>query len=278
MHEPAKARFERGVLDGELPGNEAVGLLDAKRVHRPDPEGAKVVISPRLHQPVEEVILHFDRVVQLPPQLSDEVEAERARMGRADVDGASAQPPKVRIGKRRIGKPLEELARLRTGNHKHAVAGGRGLEADTSVGGKQLAQRIEVVALEGSRRHQVEAVGRFAVYRELRANPAVGGEQVAEPDPADAGGNAIREQAVEPRFRPRPRHLALRERAHVEQPHLLVDVAALGPHMLEVVAAPEAPHILRLHGVGANQLGRSSRRPARIPPPATSCANSRAPA
>ena len=151
--------------------------------------------------------------------------------------------------------PLEQLARPRAGDHEHPVAGGRGLEADAPIGGKEPSEGVEVVTLEGPGRDEVEAVGGLAVHRELRPHPPVGGEEVAEPDAADPGGNAVREQAVEPRLGARPGHLALRERAHVEEPRLLVHVAALGPHVLEVVGAAEAPHVPRLHPLRREPVG-----------------------
>ena len=255
MHEAVEARFEGRVLDGELPGNEPVRLLDAKGVHRPDPEGAQVVIAARRHQPVEEVVLHLDGVVQLPAELADEVEAKGPDVGGADVDGAPGEPREVRVGEGSVGETLEEGARLGARDHEHPEPGGGRLEADAAVGREELGQRVEVVALVRPRRHEVEAVGRLAVHGELRAHPTVGGEEVAEPDPADPGGNAVREEAVEPPFGPRPGHLALRERAHVEEPCVLVYMAALGPHVIEPVGAPEAPHVLGLHSLRREPVG-----------------------
>ena len=237
------------------------------------------MIAPRLHQPVEEVVLHLDGVMQLPPELADEVEAKRTGVGGADVDGAPGEPWEVRIAEGGVGEALKQSARLRARDHEHPVAGGGGLEAHAAVGREELAQRVEVVALEGARRHQVEAVGRLAVHGELRAHPAVLREEVAEPDAADPGPGCGSRRARRATLRP-----------PAPTPRISRRRSCRGGRPARARGGTPPPRARSSSCVGSStrpwapprpartSWGVPSRRPGRTRPRATSCANGRGPA
>ena len=77
MDEAIEAGFERGVLDRQLAADQPVGLLQRHRHHGADAEGLEAEVLARLKEEVEDRVLHLDRMVQLPAQFADEVDAER---------------------------------------------------------------------------------------------------------------------------------------------------------------------------------------------------------
>ena len=95
--------------------------------------------------------------------------------------------------------------------------------------------------LQRARGHEIEALRRLAVDRELGPHPALFGEEIGQADLADSGRDLVGEEAVEPALRPRAGHFELGEGAHLEEADLLVHVTALGAHDREVVGAAEAP-------------------------------------
>src|SRR5207249_3893091 len=60
---------------------------------------------------------------------------------------------------------------------------------------------------------------------------------------ADLRGNLVGEQPVEPALRGGSGHLVLGEGGEIDETDALAHQARLVPHVLEVVAAPEAPAI-----------------------------------
>ena len=84
------------------------------------PNGLMPNSRARLHHQVEDRVLHLDRMMQLPAELADEIDAQRMRLGVADIDLLAGQPRESRVGEVGVGELLQHVARARAGEHQHA--------------------------------------------------------------------------------------------------------------------------------------------------------------
>ena len=85
------------------------------------PNGLMPNSAPGLHQEVEDGVLHLDRMVQLPAELADEVDAQRMRGRPAPTEIVLPDSQgKACVGEVGVGELLENLARARAGQHEHA--------------------------------------------------------------------------------------------------------------------------------------------------------------
>ena len=110
MDEALEPGLVGGVLDRQLGADQPVRLLDAHRIHRADAERLQAEILARRHERVEDVVLVFDRVVQLPAELADEVDPQRRGRRQADDDLLARQPGEGGAREVGIAHPLQQRA------------------------------------------------------------------------------------------------------------------------------------------------------------------------
>ena len=84
---------------------------------------------------VKQVVLHLDRVVQLPAQLAGISHTDGVDRAHAQLDLARDQPREALVGKGGFGVSIhnnfaQQVARFGAGNGKHAVLGGYVLNLD----------------------------------------------------------------------------------------------------------------------------------------------------
>ena len=113
MDEAVEAGFIGRIFDRQLARDEPVALLDRQRRHRLDAEGPDAEFPARLHQQVEDGVLLLDRMMQLPAELADEIDAQRMRAGGADADLLAGEPREGGVGEVGVGQLLQHLARAR---------------------------------------------------------------------------------------------------------------------------------------------------------------------
>ena len=74
MDEALQAGLIGGVFDGQLGTHHAVGFLDAQHVHGANAEGFQAEVMARLEQRIEYMVLIFNRMMDFPTQLADEID------------------------------------------------------------------------------------------------------------------------------------------------------------------------------------------------------------
>ncbi len=196
----------------------------------------------------------------------------------ADHDLLARQPGEG--GAREIGvaDPLQELARLGPGDHQHAHRIGEVLELDRAVARHVLDEPVMVEALPGAGRDQIEVFRAFAQDGELGMHPAPAVERVAEVDSPGFLRDAVGNQAIEKSLGAGAGDARLRERGHVEQADVLLDVPALVADVLEPLRAAERPVVLlRPCPRARTSSAAPSRTSGRTRHPGPSAAGSRAP-
>ena len=115
-------RLQRRVVHRQLLPPHAIGLFDAHRVHRAHAHHRKPVLLPLCRQRVEQRVLRFDRMMQLPAQLSHKVHAQGVDVllsRHRDVLGA--QPREGFVGKIGIRQCRKKVARARSAQNKSAT-------------------------------------------------------------------------------------------------------------------------------------------------------------
>ena len=110
MDEALEPGFVGGVLDRQLGADQPIGLLDAHGIHRADAERLEAEIRARRHERVEDVVLVLDRMVQLPAELADEVDAQRRGRRQSDHDLPAGEPGERGARKIGLAHPLQQLA------------------------------------------------------------------------------------------------------------------------------------------------------------------------
>ncbi len=146
----------------------------------------------------------------------------------------------------RVGELGEQLAGPRPGEHEAAARGRDVAQADRAVGRQQALEVVAVVALGGAGADDVVVVLAKLGDRELGADAAALGQCVAQRDPPGLGRHLVGDQVVEPGLGARAGDLVLGERRQVDDADLLAHQPHLVADVLEVVRAPEAPHVLAL--------------------------------
>ena len=92
IDEALETGFERGIFDRQFAPDELVGLFEPQRIHRADAEGLDPERRARLHQGVEDIVLHLDRMMQLVAEFADEIDAKREKVRRPHREPPRAQP------------------------------------------------------------------------------------------------------------------------------------------------------------------------------------------
>ena len=82
MHEAVEAGLVGGVFDRQLAPDQPVGFFHRHRHHGADAERLDAELLAGVHDQIEDRVLHLDRVMQLPAELADEVDAKRMRLAR----------------------------------------------------------------------------------------------------------------------------------------------------------------------------------------------------
>src|SRR5690606_23627707 len=180
MHEPVEARLERGILDRPLRADQAIGFLQANGIHGANTETPKLEVGSRLHQRVENVVLVFDTVVNLPAQFTDEVDAQEP--GRSEPHRAvlRRQPWKVLTRQRRAANARQQIPRSRTRHHQNAEGAGKVFELHGAVSRQLPEYPVVVQALEGAGGYQVKTVGCLPQDGELGVHAAARRQRMTE--------------------------------------------------------------------------------------------------
>ncbi len=98
VHEMAEPGLEDGVLASEILAPHTIGFLDAQRIHGPHPALADAQLGAGLHEPLEDVALVLDGVMQLPAELADEVHTHGTHGREPHVDMLRSQPGEAIVG------------------------------------------------------------------------------------------------------------------------------------------------------------------------------------
>ncbi len=97
------------------------------------------------------MILVFDRVVQLPAELADEVDAHRVHGRHADDDVLRRQPAERLVRQVGIRNAFEQQPRLGSCKHEHAARTGQLGELHRAIARHVLLQVIVIQPLQGAR-------------------------------------------------------------------------------------------------------------------------------
>ena len=175
---------------------------------------------------IEDVVLVFDRVVQLPAELADEVDAQR--LGRRQPDAISwpVSQGKAALEKSASRGPLQQLARPGPGDHQHAHRVGQVVELDRAVVRHVLMSQSWSSRWPGAGRDQVEAspASRMMVYSECTPPRLLSAWQGSSGRSSSGCGWRPGGRGTPRRPAPRPR---LGEGGHVEQADVLAHVACI---------------------------------------------------
>src|SRR6185312_13465451 len=160
---------------------------------------------------------------------------------RADRYALAGQPRESLVGEVRVGEALQQVARLRTGDHEDAAGRRHRAEGDAAVAGQELPEHVMIVSLQRPGGDEIELARRPLVDCELGTHAAAMGEQVAERYAPLLLRNAVGENRIEPVARARPADQSLGEGRHVLDADILVDVPAFLADEGEIIGAAEAP-------------------------------------
>ena len=172
-----------------------------------------------------------------------------------DVDQAARQPGEALVRQVGAGQFLQNVPRLRTGEHEHANRIGQIVETDRSVIRHMLLDPVMVEPLARAGGNDIEAVGGFTLDRIFGMHAAAFGQGVRERYPPDALRQLVRRQPVEERLGAGTGNTAFREGRHVEKPGMLGRVAHLVADMLEPVRAAERPVVFLRRSLGREPVG-----------------------
>ena len=243
--EPA---LERRRVAAEVRAESAVGFLLPQPVLRARTAEAKAAGNAgrlaRLGQPVEQVVLHLDRMVQLPAELARVGDADSERAAHAEVDMARRKPGEalVRERRRRIGiddERPQHIPRAGPGDGEDAPLGRDVPDLDPAELGALprglLDEEVVVVVLRGAGGDDVVVVLGEADDRGLGADRAGVGQRIGQVDAADAR-QLVAGQPVEEGGGARAPHAVLGEGGGVEQ----ADALAHGLRLLDRIWPPAA--------------------------------------
>ena len=117
-----QTRLQRRVIHRQLLPPHAIGFFDAHRVHRAHAHHRQSVLLSLCCQRVEQRVLRFDRMMQLPPQLADKVHAQSVDvLFPCHRDVLCAQPRESFVGKVGIGQGRKQVARTRSAQDERAA-------------------------------------------------------------------------------------------------------------------------------------------------------------
>jgi len=117
------------------------------------------VVNARVHQRIEDSVLHLDRVVQFVAKLADEIDPHRD-----DARGLDRQPPRSEprerfVGDIDVGDLRQHLTRARASEHQHAALRRHLVDAHTIVGWQEFFQRVEIMRLKRSGGDEIKTFG-----------------------------------------------------------------------------------------------------------------------
>ena len=120
IDEAGEVGLERGGVAAELGAEGAVGLLLAQPVLGAGADELEAERLAGLHQPVEEVVLHLDRVVQLPAELAGVGDAERVDRAHQQLDRAGGEPGEALVAESAVAG---SASRISAGQQRRARRG-----------------------------------------------------------------------------------------------------------------------------------------------------------
>ena len=153
------------------------------------------MLSSRFHKQIKEVVLHLDRVVQLPPQLTRIRDADGFDRAHAEVDVLRRKPRERLVGQGvgRVGVDddlFQDVAALWPGDGENAPLGGNVLHFDPAELVALLCgfldQIVVVIGLRRARGDDVVLILRLANDGELGADRAGVGQTIGQVDATDA--------------------------------------------------------------------------------------------
>ncbi len=229
------------VFDREFAAHVAVGFFQRHGNHGADAEGFNAELGTGFHQPVEDIGLHLDGVVQFPAQFTDEVDAQRMRRCHADGDFLGGKPWEILVVETGAGQLLQDFAGLRTGQCQHAVFLGYGLEDDRTIRWGEAAQDVMIVVFQTASGDEVETARCPFIDGKFRLHAPILGQKVGQRDTATFLGNGVGEDRVQPCACAGAGDFHLGEGRHIQHADILVDVLHFVADMLEIVGAAERP-------------------------------------
>ena len=228
----------QGHLVGQLAGA-LEALLQAERVERRRAEVLQAVFLPGFPEGVVDLGHLVQGHVQLPAELADVGDAERAHRRAGHVDLPGLEPGEGLVVERRLGHLAQDVARRRAREHQAAVV--RRLVGDRHIlAVPVLFQPVHDPEFVEGGEHQVEAVVRQARAGHLGLDRALAVQEVAEHDPADLARRPVGDHAVEEGLRVRAAHVDLGEGGEVQDAGPFAHRLALCGDAVEGGRAPEA--------------------------------------
>ena len=140
------------------------------------------------------------RGVQLPTQLADIVDPQRAQRDAGNGDLLPGQPLKTLVREVGVGDGGKNIARLRTGEHKVAALIGDVGDGHVLAVFDMLDQPVKIANLGGGTGQQIVPVVGQTRDRAFAFDPAVVVEEMAKADAARPLGHLVGDDAVQERF------------------------------------------------------------------------------
>jgi hypothetical protein len=167
VHKPRQIGLQWRRIPAQLGAKGAIGLLLPEPVLRPRTDELHPMRGPCGFEQIKQIVLHLDRMMQLPPKFARIGHPDRIHRAHSQFDGPGRQPrkPLVGQGRLRIGildDGLEHIARLRPGDGKDAPFRGDILGIDPAelrlLVGDGLVEVILIVSRPSPRRDEVIVV------------------------------------------------------------------------------------------------------------------------
>ncbi len=247
-----------GRVTAQFGAKGAIGFLLTQPVLRARADQFHAVFLTGLDQQVPQVILHLDRVVQLPTQFTGIGDADRIYRTHAQFDLARRQPGKPFVGQGRFGVGIDDdilqhVTRFRPGDGKNAPLRGHVLDFDIAeflhlvVGG--FAQIIGVIFCPSPCGDKIIAIFTIAHDRIFRACGAMGGQRIGQIDPANARQLVAGEPVQELRRAGAFDHV-FGKGCRINQANAFAHGFGLDHRVLPPTAAPEAARVMVVEPCG----------------------------
>ena len=116
---PVQPTFKRRIFNRQFARDQLVAFFERHRRHRADTERFDVKLRPGLHQQVEDVVLHLNRMMDFPAKFTDEIDAQRIDLCQANAHLLASQPRKSFARQGGIRELCKHITRTRPREHEY---------------------------------------------------------------------------------------------------------------------------------------------------------------
>ncbi len=191
------------------------------------------------------MVLVLDRMMDLPTELADVIDAHQPDRCQADRAVPPGEPGEAGIGEvEPVDQRSEHGARFRPGDDEHADLVGHLLQLHRAVFRQTARQVIPIVGLRRAGTDQIERFRAVAHDGEFRAHAAALGAGMGELDAARLLRQPVGDQPVEPGIGAAPGRLVLGEGRGFDEADIVADRLGLRLHVRPPIAAAERPLLL----------------------------------